>query len=777
MANTIQIKRKPKNNGAGVPNNLVAGELAFSEADNKLFYGLYESGANATPIEIGGSGYVLAKISENAPTKSGSGATGTWNISVTGNAGTVTNGVYTTGTQTINGSKTFGDIITFSSGLSVNSQKITNLAAPTSANDAATKAYVDASRLGLDVKDSVRVATTTNITLTGTQTIDGVSVIAGDRVLVKDQDTGSQNGIYVVAAGAWSRATDADVDTEVTAGMFTFVTEGTANGDTGWVLTTNDTITLNTTALTFAQFSGAGTIIAGTGLTKSGNTISLSSAYGDTVNPYGSKSANTILAGPTTGASSAPSFRSLVANDIPSLGNITNSGAIGSVANLPIITTTNGVLTTGSFGTSANTFCSGNDPRLSDTRNTTNSLTVNNAGAGTASPFTFNGGTAQTLSYNSIGAPSISGANATGTWNISISGNAATVTSGVYTSRSLTAGSGLAGGGDLSLNRTFDIGQGDGISVGDDTISVDSTVVRTSGNQTIDGNKTFNGSINGPINNDNEHNFAIETINGNFYGEGIHLGFAGPGNRVTSITSPYGYPFDINTISAGIVLRVSSVEKARITSSGIGIGTSDPNAQLHIIGSGIFASGIISSGNNSFKTPSSASSGTHFPVFTSDPSNTAQVMYTRTPSQVKGDIGLGNVENTALSSWAGSTNLTTLGTISNGTWSATTIAVNKGGTGKTSYNNGELLIGSGNSLISNTLTAGSAIAITNGSGTITINHGSTSSLSAGTFGGNGISSILIDSFGHITGINTSTYLTSATVCSAISSCTIDGGEF
>lgn len=162
--------------------------------------------------------------------------------------------------------------------VSLNSRKITNLATPTADSDAATKAYVDAARSGLDVKQSVRVATTANITLSGTQTIDGVSVIAGDRVLVKDQSTGSQNGIYVVAAGAWSRATDADIDAEVTAGMFTFVAEGTTNADSGWVLTTNDTITLGTTALAFAQFSGAGQITAGAGLTKSGNTIDVGTA-------------------------------------------------------------------------------------------------------------------------------------------------------------------------------------------------------------------------------------------------------------------------------------------------------------------------------------------------------------------------------------------------------------------------------------------------------------------------------------------------------------------
>jgi hypothetical protein len=162
--------------------------------------------------------------------------------------------------------------------VSLNGYKITNLGTPTNDTDAASKSYVDAARSGLDVKQSVRVATTANITLSGTQTIDGVSVIAGDRVLVKDQSTASQNGIYVVAAGAWTRATDADSNAEVTAGMFTFVAEGTANADSGWVLTTNDTITLGTTSLAFAQFSGAGQITAGSGLTKTGNTVDVGTA-------------------------------------------------------------------------------------------------------------------------------------------------------------------------------------------------------------------------------------------------------------------------------------------------------------------------------------------------------------------------------------------------------------------------------------------------------------------------------------------------------------------
>ena len=139
------------------------------------------------------------------------------------------------------------------------------------------KAYVDARVQGLDIKESVRVATTENITLSNTQTIDTVSVVAGDRVLVKDQSTGSENGIYLcVDGGSWTRATDFDNDSEVTSGLFTFVEEGNTNANIGFVLTTTGTITVGTTALTFSQFSGAGSITVSAPISKNGNVLNLS---------------------------------------------------------------------------------------------------------------------------------------------------------------------------------------------------------------------------------------------------------------------------------------------------------------------------------------------------------------------------------------------------------------------------------------------------------------------------------------------------------------------
>ena len=163
------------------------------------------------------------------------------------------------------------------------------VAEPSGSTDVATKNYVDGVASGLDVKDSVRVATTAAGTLASSfangSTVDGVSLATNDRILIKDQADGSENGIYTVnASGAPTRATDADANAEVTAGLFTFVEAGTNNADSGWVLSTDGAITVGTTSIAFSQFSGAGSIVAGTGLTKSGSTLNVIAGSGITVN-------------------------------------------------------------------------------------------------------------------------------------------------------------------------------------------------------------------------------------------------------------------------------------------------------------------------------------------------------------------------------------------------------------------------------------------------------------------------------------------------------------
>ncbi len=192
------------------------------------------------------------------------------------------------------------------------SNKITGLANPTADQDATTKSYVDAIASGLDVKKSVRASTTAALAShtydNGTAGVgatisadaagalpaqDGVTLVLNDRLLVKDEGAGTslENGIYTVTTVGdgsnpfiLTRATDADQDAEVTAGMFTFISEGTANSDKGMVLTTDDPITVGTTTLTFSQFSSQGTIVAGDGLTKTVNTLDVVGGDGITAN-------------------------------------------------------------------------------------------------------------------------------------------------------------------------------------------------------------------------------------------------------------------------------------------------------------------------------------------------------------------------------------------------------------------------------------------------------------------------------------------------------------
>jgi hypothetical protein len=253
-------------------------------------------------------------------------AGGAFTAAAAGTGLSVTNNASIGGTLGVTGAGTFSSGLTISSGtlsaatttltgeLSLGSKKITSVASPTSDQDAANKSYVDSVAQGLSLKDSVRAGTTANITLSGEQTIDDVALSVGDRVLVKDQSDTTKNGIYVVASGSWSRATDADTDAEVTSGMFTFVSEGTINANSGWVLTTANPITLGTSLLEFTQFSGAGQIIAGTGIAKSGNTLDV----GGTADRITANADTIDIASTYVGQSS-----------IVTVGTLTN-GALGS---------------------------------------------------------------------------------------------------------------------------------------------------------------------------------------------------------------------------------------------------------------------------------------------------------------------------------------------------------------------------------------------------------------------------------------------------------------
>ncbi len=263
---------------------------------------------------------------DNALVTVGTIASGTWNGTAIGNAylanssltigsdtvslgGTQTdlNGItsldvdnITVDGNTISSTNNNGNVVIDPNGsgtVDMSSSRITSVTDPSGAQDAATKAYVDAVKTGLDVKGSCKYATTADLSTTyangtsgvgatltananGALTVDGSTPGAADRILVKDQSTDAENGIYTVttvgtnaAAFVLTRATDADTGTEFTGGSFTFVETGTANADNGYVFTHNGAPTMGTTGLSVAQFSGAGQISAGDALTKTGNTL------------------------------------------------------------------------------------------------------------------------------------------------------------------------------------------------------------------------------------------------------------------------------------------------------------------------------------------------------------------------------------------------------------------------------------------------------------------------------------------------------------------------
>lgn len=182
--------------------------------------------------------------------------------------------------------------VKFNKGIDLSGARAINAGDPSSATDLTTKQYVDNTVQGLaNLKDPVKAATTGNITLTGTQTVDGVALVAGDRVLVKDQTDGTQNGIYTVAAGAWARVAEADTGAEID-GLSVTVLQGTTKGTgqttanpVSYTLTNTAAVTIGSTALTFSAVGGSSvTYSGGAGLALAGTTFNVGAGNGITVN-------------------------------------------------------------------------------------------------------------------------------------------------------------------------------------------------------------------------------------------------------------------------------------------------------------------------------------------------------------------------------------------------------------------------------------------------------------------------------------------------------------
>tara|TARA_A100001388_G_C28772136_1_gene504582 strand:+ start:628 stop:1791 length:1164 start_codon:yes stop_codon:yes gene_type:complete len=282
MPNTIRIKRST---GSTAVSSCANAELSLTEGNEVLWVGKGSGGSGGsatTVIPIGGKGKFWDKetsYSANfvlAAPSNGAGAS-SMRLLATADIPSIPHtriSDFDAGVRT----NRLNELTVPNAAVDVNSQKVTNLALCTANTDAASKAYVDSVAQALDVKDSVVVATTGNGAISTAyangQTVDGVTLSTGDRILLKDQTSGSANGIYNVnASGAPSRASDMATGANA-AGNFVFVEKGTVNGNNGFVCTT-DVAVVGTNALTFTQFSGAGQVITGDGIQKSGNEISL----------------------------------------------------------------------------------------------------------------------------------------------------------------------------------------------------------------------------------------------------------------------------------------------------------------------------------------------------------------------------------------------------------------------------------------------------------------------------------------------------------------------
>ena len=338
--------------------------------------------------------------------------------------------------------------------------------APSANTDIANKLYVDTVAQGLGPKAACKCGTTVNITLSGLQTIDGYTTLAGDRVLVKNQTSSQFNGIYIASASTWTRATDMDVWSEVP-GAYTILLNGTQT-QTGWVCTAASTGTIDVTAMPWVQFSVVNTYFAGTGLTLASNTFSITNV--GTAGTYGSASSvpvfvtnaqgqvtgvtNTPIAIANTAVSGLGTMSTQNANAVAITGGSIDGASVGTTTASTVRGTTITATTqftgagTGLTGTATSLSIGGNAATATSATSAgsvTNSVTFNTSGSGGASPITYNGSVAQTISYNTIGAPSTTGTGASGTWGISISGNAATATS-AGSSTTATTATNLAGG-------------------------------------------------------------------------------------------------------------------------------------------------------------------------------------------------------------------------------------------------------------------------------------------------------------------------------------------
>jgi len=341
-SNTLQIFRSAHSayDADTDPTGLNYGELAWNNGLSRLWIGKQTSSGSPgtiTPYLLNPAASAtvagLVELATDAEAITGTDATravtpdnlGAWtgNTAIT-SVGTIGTGTWS-GEALVAGKVPNLEDLTVGGNIDVDGQRVMNLPAPGHPNDAARKADVDSAVQGLDVRESVKYASTANVSnptsnQSSAHTIDGQTVVAGDRVLLKDQTTASQNGIYEVsyASTNWSmsRAADLNANADASANMFFFVEAGSSLADTGWVCTTDAPTLLN---LAFAQFSGTGSYTAGDGLDITGTEFGIADA-GVTLARMANMATDSIIGRATAGSGVPQILSASSARDVIGLG-------------------------------------------------------------------------------------------------------------------------------------------------------------------------------------------------------------------------------------------------------------------------------------------------------------------------------------------------------------------------------------------------------------------------------------------------------------------------
>jgi len=509
---------------------------------------------------------------------------------------------------------------------------------PSSNTDIANKFYVDTVAQGLGPKAACQVATTANITLSGIQTIDGYTISAGDRVLVKNQATSANNGIYIASSGTWSRSTDMDVWSEVP-GAYTVILNGSANIDTAWVCTASTTGTIGTTPMPWVQFANVNTYTAGTGLTLASNQFSITNT-GVTAGSYGSASQSLTAIVNAQGQLTSLSAQNIAlnANQITS-GTIASSLISGSYTGITGV----GTLTAGTWNA--------------------NTIGVAYGGTG-ATTFTAGylkaSGTSAFSTVSTIPNTDITGLGTMSTQNA----NAVSITGGSATLTTLIT-SGLTGylygnnGSAVTASTTIPTSALSGNFVS--TFSAGTTGFTPSSNTA--GIITLAGTLNvanggsGVTTSSGANSIVLRDANGNITTNCLFEGYVTQAASGTTIT-----------------LTASTAQNYQITGSGgqtikLPDATTLPNGATFTFNNNQ-TSGAITVVNNSSTTIATIQSGGY----------TTVVLLSNTPAAGSWDKHDSTPSNV---SWSTNT-FDYPGSITSATWNGSTIAYNRGGTGQSS---------------------------------------------------------------------------------------------